>query len=403
MRKKFLAAALILALAVALCPAALAAGKLSTPTDLQWDVKRYHDDPDSSSPHPGAMSWNFGENTNSMVRFAVYRNGKKLAEQEFGYFEEMSGLYSSEPLNRFLCTTGNSLDNGSYYFTVQNITDWDSTSANNSAVAKSETWTYTKPSAKLTSPAAPVWSFPYCTWQANQDSDKSEFAVVELYYSETKNGAFDLLGGDLSYTPGRLAFPEWHSGIGGYYKFRVMNLSDDISQWQDSDWSPFSEPYYYDGSPVEICHHYNQTFRNETWATCTEDGYTGDYICLDCGEIMEKGEVIPALGHVVDPYDGSCMRCGQQLEYYGTLGKSGQLAWTYSIEEGTVSFDGDIPSLETVLVACYNDSGRFTGVKLIDRWSMETQVGTNFATMKLFWLDAKKAPKCQAVEVTPAF
>ncbi len=32
-------------------------------------------------------------------------------------------------------------------------------------------------------------------------------------------------------------------------------------------------------------------------ATCTEDGYTGDSICADCGKLLEKGSVIPALGH----------------------------------------------------------------------------------------------------------
>ncbi len=32
-------------------------------------------------------------------------------------------------------------------------------------------------------------------------------------------------------------------------------------------------------------------------ATCTEDGYTGDTYCKDCGEKLEDGEIIPAKGH----------------------------------------------------------------------------------------------------------
>lgn len=32
-------------------------------------------------------------------------------------------------------------------------------------------------------------------------------------------------------------------------------------------------------------------------ATCDEDGYTGDKVCKNCGEIIEKGKVIPATGH----------------------------------------------------------------------------------------------------------
>lgn len=32
-------------------------------------------------------------------------------------------------------------------------------------------------------------------------------------------------------------------------------------------------------------------------ATCTEDGYTGDLYCTDCGALIKQGEVIPATGH----------------------------------------------------------------------------------------------------------
>lgn len=47
-------------------------------------------------------------------------------------------------------------------------------------------------------------------------------------------------------------------------------------------------------------------------ATCTEDGYTGDKVCTVCGEMIEKGSVIPAKGHdykaTVTP--ATCMRQG---------------------------------------------------------------------------------------------
>ena len=33
-------------------------------------------------------------------------------------------------------------------------------------------------------------------------------------------------------------------------------------------------------------------------ASCTEKGYTGDILCHDCGEVLEKGTVIPATGHL---------------------------------------------------------------------------------------------------------
>ena len=43
--------------------------------------------------------------------------------------------------------------------------------------------------------------------------------------------------------------------------------------------------------------HTNTEIRNAKDATCTEDGYTGDTYCKDCGIRIAKGEVIKALGH----------------------------------------------------------------------------------------------------------
>lgn len=37
--------------------------------------------------------------------------------------------------------------------------------------------------------------------------------------------------------------------------------------------------------------------RNQKQATCTQDGYTGDQYCAVCGELLEPGTVVPALGH----------------------------------------------------------------------------------------------------------
>ena len=42
---------------------------------------------------------------------------------------------------------------------------------------------------------------------------------------------------------------------------------------------------------------HNTKLHNEKAATCTEEGYTGDWICVDCGKVTEQGSVIPAKGH----------------------------------------------------------------------------------------------------------
>ena len=50
---------------------------------------------------------------------------------------------------------------------------------------------------------------------------------------------------------------------------------------------------------VAPCTHENTETKNAVAATCTEDGYTGDTVCTDCGETLQTGSVIPATGHTV--------------------------------------------------------------------------------------------------------
>ena len=45
------------------------------------------------------------------------------------------------------------------------------------------------------------------------------------------------------------------------------------------------------------CAHASTTLTDAVAATCTTDGYTGDYVCDDCGAIVTAGSVIPATGH----------------------------------------------------------------------------------------------------------
>ncbi len=48
---------------------------------------------------------------------------------------------------------------------------------------------------------------------------------------------------------------------------------------------------------VAYCFHLETETATAEPATCTKDGYAGDTICTTCGEVMEKGETIPATGH----------------------------------------------------------------------------------------------------------
>ena len=47
--------------------------------------------------------------------------------------------------------------------------------------------------------------------------------------------------------------------------------------------------------PFHVCSDFE--IRDAVEPTCDKDGYTGDTYCVKCGELVEKGEVIPATGH----------------------------------------------------------------------------------------------------------
>ena len=49
-----------------------------------------------------------------------------------------------------------------------------------------------------------------------------------------------------------------------------------------------------------MCLHEHTELRGAKEPTATEPGYTGDLYCTVCGELLRKGEIIPATG-AVDP------------------------------------------------------------------------------------------------------
>lgn len=88
------------------------------------------------------------------------------------------------------------------------------------------------------------------------------------------------------------------------------------------------------------CAHANTGLRNAADATCTAEGYTGDTYCLDCGETIQKGEVIPATGHLhtevrnaqtatctTEGYTGDtyCLDCSEMIQQGETIPATGHL------------------------------------------------------------------------------
>lgn len=61
-----------------------------------------------------------------------------------------------------------------------------------------------------------------------------------------------------------------------------------------------------DGTP---CDHAETELKDKKNPTCTAAGHTGILVCCLCGEVLDEGSVIPALGHKFGE-DGLCTVCG---------------------------------------------------------------------------------------------
>lgn len=89
--------------------------------------------------------------------------------------------------------------------------------------------------------------------------------------------------------------------------------------------------------PIDPDNHDGESeIQNAVAETCTEDGYTGDLVCLSCGQIIEKGTVIPKHGHNYE--NGACTECGI-------------LDPAYQI--GDVNMDGVINIYDVTLIQMY--------------------------------------------------
>lgn len=71
---------------------------------------------------------------------------------------------------------------------------------------------------------------------------------------------------------------------------RILTISEDGSD---------TRTYTIEVGENVQCVHENTELQGKVAATCTENGYTGDNVCKDCGAVVEKGEIIPATGHSV--------------------------------------------------------------------------------------------------------
>lgn len=68
----------------------------------------------------------------------------------------------------------------------------------------------------------------------------------------------------------------------------------------------------------------NTEIRGAKEPTCTEDGYTGDTYCLDCGALISSGDVIPKLTHNDEDDDHIYDMCGEKASEHTDSNNDGK-------------------------------------------------------------------------------
>lgn len=127
---------------------------------------------------------------------------------------------------------------------------------------------------------------------------------------------------------------------------RILTVSEDGSD---------ARTYEVTLSNTSVCAHEHTEVRNAKEATCTEEGYTGDIYCLDCGALVTAGEIIPAKGHTTviqnkkaptcteEGYTGDevCTVCGVTVSTGKTIPATGH-SWDSGVvtKEATTTEEG---------------------------------------------------------------
>ncbi|MBQ6431658.1 MAG: InlB B-repeat-containing protein, partial [Oscillospiraceae bacterium] len=108
---------------------------------------------------------------------------------------------------------------------------------------------------------------------------------------------------------------------GGYFRYYTSASQQAIQLYKKSGGSATNTYYTTNPDTTVVCEHENTTLTGYVAATCTTAGYTGDYVCDDCGATVTTGTAIPATGHTAGSTYGHndnqhwllCSVCGEAV------------------------------------------------------------------------------------------
>ncbi len=230
--------------------------KLGTPTDLQWhiDYEYRHYNGVALAPTRntvmGNISWLRGLDQ-AHYNICIYRVNADGEDKLVNDANWRFGSTNWEPyldIQDFLLAYPQ-FESGTYYFTVQAL--GDGVLYTDGDIAKSGNWTYVNPEEELEPLTGLRWDGRNMTWDRPDDLSGIYGVEVQIYYSATKDGEMDSLGGMWStqyQTEFELDDERLMEYGNGFYWFEARLISKDVTKATASEWVLVEEPY--DTRPV---------------------------------------------------------------------------------------------------------------------------------------------------------
>ena len=152
------------------------------------------------------------------------------------------------------------------------------------------------------------------------------------------------------------------------------------------------KPYYPD------CDHVNTWSPNQKEATCTEAGYSGDLHCRDCGQVVQEGQVIPAIGHsdTMVYREPTCTQQGGDVYTCGNCGReyieNSQAMLPHNYEKGVCTVCGGVDENYSEKFALYGSSMTLGNALDMNFFVYQSDIGEstgNYAVITKHYADGR--------------
>ena len=291
--------------------------KAPAPTNLAWNVEQGDN---YTRPNPGCMSFRGVEDTQYELK--LYRKGEYDDQQ---IFRTSLGCWTGWCNFDYFAGSPDNCVTGTYYFTAQAKGDGISTS--DSDIVTSAEWTYTRPE-KVLSATNLGWDGLTLDFEAETDLIKKY--EVDFYFNATEDSpsqAYYVYSEN--YSPNELPMTLPASVLDehgdGWYYYKVLLHTTDITKAVTSNYSVFSPAFHYT-KPTKTLDLYDPQWTGDGRSMAWGHSFAGASDYVDRYEVRiyysSSADTLPDVNDCVDwdaftPDDASRMP-SYVLEQYGT-------------------------------------------------------------------------------------